>query len=166
MLRKLLLASVATTTIAGSALAADLPSRKAPPPAFIPPPVLTWQGFYVGINGGALWSNSRTITTTGADLGVATFGAGPFSAAAAASSTNIFGNGNNNNRVGFLVGGTWGYNWQWNQIVLGTESDFNGTFDSCRNNNNNGGFFFGGNNNGGCIVTGSASRQSMPPGSR
>jgi outer membrane immunogenic protein len=155
MIRKLLMASVATATIAGSALAADLPSRKAPPPAYIPPPILSWQGFYVGVNGGGMWSNSRTISTVGTDLGVATPGAGPFSAAAALSATNIFGNtGNNNNRVGFLAGGQWGYNWQWNQIVLGTESDFQGTFDSCRNNNNNGGFLFGGGNNNGCVVTG------------
>ena len=76
-------------------------------------------------------------------------------AAAALSANNTFGNnGNNNNRFGFLVGGTWGYNWQWNQIVLGTESDFQGTFDNCRNNNNNNGFFFLGNNNNGCVVAG------------
>jgi outer membrane immunogenic protein len=155
MLRKLLLASVATATLAGSALAADLPSRKAPPPAYIPPPILSWQGFYVGVNGGGMWSNSRAIVTTGTDLGVATPGAGPFTAAAAVSATNIFGNnGNNNNRVGFLAGGQWGYNWQWGQLVLGTESDLQGTFDSCRNNNNNGGFFFGANNNNGCVSTG------------
>jgi outer membrane immunogenic protein len=43
-----LLASVAT-----SAFAADLPSRKGPPPApvYYAPP-FSWTGFYVGINGG------------------------------------------------------------------------------------------------------------------
>jgi outer membrane immunogenic protein len=151
MVRKLLMASVAASAIAGSAMAADLPSRKAPPPAYIPPPILTWQGFYVGVNGGAFWNNSRNITTVGTNFGVATPGAAPFSAAAALAVTNTFGNnGNNNNQVGFLGGVQWGYNWQWNQIVLGTESDFQGTFDSCHNNNNNNGFFFG-NNNGGCV---------------
>jgi len=75
-------------------------------------------------------------------------------AAAALSANNTFGNSNNNNRFGFLAGGQWGYNWQWNQIVLGTESDFQGTFDNCRNNNNNNGFFFLGNNNNGCVVGG------------
>src|SRR5947209_12764039 len=154
MIRKLLMASVATAAIAGSALAADLPSRKAPPPAYIPPPLLTWQGFYVGISGGVMLMYSRMSTTIGRDIGVATPGAGPFSLAAAAASTNIFGNTGNNNRVGFLVGGQWGYNWQWNQIVLGTESDFQGTFGNCNNNNNNGGLFLGGNNNNGCVVTG------------
>ncbi len=43
-----LLAGVAT-----SALAADLPTRKAPPaPAVYAPPIFTWTGFYVGVNGG------------------------------------------------------------------------------------------------------------------
>jgi outer membrane immunogenic protein len=152
MIRKLLLASVATTAIAGAALAADLPSRKAPPPAFIPPPILSWQGLYFGVNGGAMWSNSRSITTVGTDFGVATPGAAPFSAASALAATNVFGNNNNNNNVGFLVGGQWGYNWQWNQIVLGTESDFQGTFGNCRNNNNNNNGLFFNNNNNGCAV--------------
>jgi outer membrane immunogenic protein len=100
-----------------------------------------------------MWSNSRVITTTGTDLGVATPGAAPFSAAAALSVTNAFGNNGNNNRFGFLAGGQWGYNWQWNQVVLGTESDFQGTFDNCRNNNNNG-FFSLNNINNGCVVGG------------
>ena len=52
------------------AIAADLPSRKAPPQAYIPPPILSWQGFYVGVNGGGMWSNFRVITTTGTNLGV------------------------------------------------------------------------------------------------
>jgi outer membrane immunogenic protein len=93
------------------AIAADLPSRKAPLQAYIPPPILSWRGFYVGANGGGMWSNSRVITTTGTNLGVATPRAAPFSAAAALSTINAFGNnGNNNNRFGFLVGGQWGYN--------------------------------------------------------
>jgi outer membrane immunogenic protein len=151
MLRKIILSSVAATALVGSALAADLP-RRAPPPAYVPPPpVLTWQGFYVGVNGGAIWSNSRTITTTGTNFGVPFAPLAPVSAAAALSVTNTFGNNNNNNNVGFLGGGQWGYNWQWNQVVLGTESDFQGTVNSCRNDNNNNGFFFGGNDNG-CVV--------------
>ena len=37
MLRKFLMTTVAATALAGSAYAADLPSRRAPPPAYIPP---------------------------------------------------------------------------------------------------------------------------------
>ncbi|MEA2842084.1 MAG: outer rane immunogenic protein [Methylobacteriaceae bacterium] len=142
MIRKLLMASVATATIAGSALAADLPSRKAPPPAFIPPPVMTWTGAYIGVNGGGIWTNSNNVVTTATDFGAVAFPT--VSAAAAAAGANIIPTRRNTN---FLVGGTWGYNWQWNNIVLGTESDFQGVFGCNNNNNNGGGFGFGGGNN-------------------
>ena len=138
MLRKILMASVATATIAGSAMAADLPLR-APPPPYIPPPILTWQGFYVGVNGGALWTNSRDFVTTGTDLGSTAFP--NWSSSAALAATNVV---RINNRAQGLVGGTWGYNWQFGSFVLGTESDFEGVF-GCRNNNN--GSFFGNDNN-------------------
>src|SRR4030081_2568769 len=134
MIRKLLLASVATATIAGSALAADLPSRKAPPPAYIPPPVMTWTGPYIGINGGGIWTNSNSVLTTAADFGAVAFPT--VSTAAAVAAGNIIPTRRN---TSFLVGGTSGYNWQWNNIVLGTESDFQGVF-GCNNNNGGGGF--------------------------
>ncbi len=50
MINKILLSTVAVVALAGTALAADLPSRRAPP-VFAPPPpipVFTWTGFYVG----------------------------------------------------------------------------------------------------------------------
>jgi outer membrane immunogenic protein len=53
----------------GPALAADLP-RKAPPPVVPPPPVLSWTGFYVGLNAGAVWgcgSASNTVTNISSD---------------------------------------------------------------------------------------------------
>ena len=40
----------------GSALAADLPSRKAPPVYVPPPPPLIWTGFYGGLNIGGGWN--------------------------------------------------------------------------------------------------------------
>jgi outer membrane immunogenic protein len=52
MLRKLLMTTVAASTMIGSAYAADLPSRQ-PAPAYVPPaPVFTWTGFYIGVNAG------------------------------------------------------------------------------------------------------------------
>jgi len=52
-MKKFLLAAL-LAGVATSAFAADLPNRKAPPtPApYYAPPVFTWTGFYVGLNGG------------------------------------------------------------------------------------------------------------------
>ena len=50
MIRTLLLSTVALATLAGSAFAADLPSRRAPPVYSPPPPipVFSWTGLYIG----------------------------------------------------------------------------------------------------------------------
>ena len=52
-MRRILL-SVLMAGVASSALAADLPTTKGPPPApyFSPPPAFNWTGFYIGVNGG------------------------------------------------------------------------------------------------------------------
>ena len=100
---------------AGSAFAADLPSRKAPPPvAYVaPPPVFTWTGFYVGLNAGAAIGNSRY-------------------------DWQPFGNSFNQGGVAFTGGGQIGYNWQTGPLVLGLETDINYRGAS---NNSNGGLF-------------------------
>ena len=142
LMRKLLLSSLAATTMVGSALAADL----RPPPPYVPPaPVATWTGLYIGINGGGIWTNSRDFVTTGTDFGRTGF-APTWSTAAALAATNVI---TINNRAQGLIGGTWGYNWQWGSFVVGTESDFDGVF-GCRNDNNGNFGFFGGNNNNTC----------------
>lgn len=50
MINKILLSTVAVVALAGTAFAADLPSRRAPPVYAPPPPipVFTWTGVYVG----------------------------------------------------------------------------------------------------------------------
>ncbi|MBI1981777.1 MAG: porin family protein [Methylocystis sp.] len=112
--------SVAALALAltGSAMAADLPSYKAPLPPPPPPPPL-WTGFYVGLNAGGTWSNSNSIWTSAfpidADL------ESPGIAASAASWLA----GNNNG--GFIGGGQIGYNWQfYNNFVAGVEADIQG----------------------------------------
>ena len=97
MLRKFLLATVATMIFAGAASAADMPARmpvKAVP--FVAAPY-NWTGFYVGGNIGYGWAS------TSADVG---------------GSTNM---------NGFIGGGQIGYNWQMNNLVLGLEADFQGS---------------------------------------
>ena len=97
-MKKLLLAGVGLFALGvASASAADLPARMATKaPAYVPPPLYNWSGFYVGINGGGGWGRSD------------------FSGAFTTDSFNTSGG---------LVGGTLGYNWQMNQVVLGLEGD-------------------------------------------
>jgi outer membrane immunogenic protein len=152
MFKKPLLIVVATTALNGSAFAADLPSRNSPLP-FVPPAVVSWNGFYVGLNGGGI-STSNRIATTGVDFGVPTL-FGEVSSAAALAATNVI---PSNRRMGFIGGAQVGYNWQWNnRFVVGTESDFQGTLFGGNCNNNGfgglGGFGgFGGNNCGGTAI--------------
>jgi outer membrane immunogenic protein len=101
-MRRRLLASVAFTALAlGPALAADIPMSRHIPPARAPAyvPFFSWNGLYIGINGGygsgrSNWTDTVTTATTGDfDLD------------------------------GALVGGTLGYNMQLGSFVLGIETD-------------------------------------------
>jgi outer membrane immunogenic protein len=130
------LAAMALT--AGSALAADLPTRKGPavlPPP--PPPPPAWTGFYVGLNAGGTWANSNGqfigVGPVAADALWPTVAASPFqsnhlaafASAASASGTNSGGNG------GFVGGGQIGYNWQfYGSFVAGLEADIQGVASS------------------------------------
>jgi outer membrane immunogenic protein len=105
MYRQLLMASAGVIALAGSAFAADLPSR-APPPVYIPPaPIFTWTGIYVGGQVGYAWGNTNTNLTDGI---------GDF----VSFSTN------NNGVIG---GGHVGYNLQLSQFVVGLEGDVDGS---------------------------------------
>jgi outer membrane immunogenic protein len=128
--------AVALALSAGSAMAADLPSRKeapvyVPPP---PPPPL-WTGVYVGLNIGGGWD------ANGGHSGVSAYydprysiGANPFPAVG----PNLFflPNGNTLGSQGGVVGGVQaGYNFQFGQFVIGAETDFQGTSLSGGGNN-------------------------------
>ena len=86
------IAGVAST----AALAADLPSRRAPP-VFVPPaiPVFTWTGLYAGINAGYAFDGKNSYSNSGpAVVGLVTT---PFA---------------RTNANGFTGGGQIGYNMQ------------------------------------------------------
>jgi len=118
MNRAFLIAATLSLAATSQVLAADLPPAAAPPPrapaAYIPPPPLfSWTGFYLGINGGygfgqSNWSNPNFAAPTG-----------------------------NFNTSGFLIGGTLGANYQMGAFVIGLEgdgdwNDANGTtFNTC-----------------------------------
>src|SRR6516225_11393324 len=106
MMRKyslpLLAAAAVALAASQTASAADL-ARRAPPPAapvYVPPPVFSWTGFYIGGNLGVAWTRG--------DLCCDDFG----------NSTGI-----SQNAV-FTGGGQVGANYQWNSWVLGVEGDF------------------------------------------
>jgi outer membrane immunogenic protein len=156
--------AIALALAAGSAFAADLPSRKeapvyVPPP---PPPPL-WTGFYAGLNIGGGWDASN-----GGQSGYSTYYDPRYAIGAPIYTTgrlpvnqgnNLFflPNGNTIGSQGGVVGGAQiGYNFQFNQFVLGAETDFQGTSLSGGGNNsplttypafyNNSGAFGTGNN--------------------
>ena len=95
-MRKLIGSAVALTISATSALAADM--RVAPRPASSVA-AYNWTGFYVGIEGGGGWGIARQTDPV------------PFSS------------GGYKVRGG-LIGATAGYNWQFNQLVVGLEGDY------------------------------------------
>ena len=104
-MRKTLLAATALTALSVPAFAADLPSRQMAPAAPIAyAPAFTWTGFYVGLNAGYGWRNTK-------DVGFVN---------TVTSATTIFSNGDNG---GFVGGGQLGYNWQSGALVFGVETD-------------------------------------------
>lgn len=101
-MKKILLSSVALLGLTAGAMAADLPSRRAPAPIVpvVAAPVFTWTGFYLGVNAGGAWNtNNNKVFVPGVGL--------------------VGGNSN----TGFTGGGQIGYNYQMGMFVLGLETD-------------------------------------------
>jgi outer membrane immunogenic protein len=99
---KRLIPLIALLGAPGFALAADLPSHQAPLPVFVPPPIFTWTGVYIGGQIGYGWGNDR--------MSVPAFFAAPTTSP-----------------EGVVGGAHIGYNYQVNQFVLGVEGDVDGT---------------------------------------
>jgi outer membrane immunogenic protein len=110
--------AICAAFVGGPALAADLPSGKAPPPTYYEPaPIATWTGFYVGLNAGGTFGGSDNINVTTGSLGSG------FSPAYGVAGTGT-GNGNFG---GFIGGGQIGYNYQFSPaVVVGLEADIQG----------------------------------------
>ena len=120
-MKKLLASLAALTALTAAADAADLPRRAAPPPVFVPVPVFTWTGFYVGFNAGygfnvaEDYADPTVVVTNDARI----VGGAPGAAAAFAFNNSSRGDG-------FVGGGQVGYNYQFTPgsgVVVGVEAD-------------------------------------------
>ncbi|HEY8139101.1 MAG TPA: outer membrane beta-barrel protein [Methylocystis sp.] len=138
-MKKILFAvsAVALALSAGSAMAADLPSRKEAPVYVPPPPPPLWTGFYVGLNIGGGWdaNGGQSGVSAYSDPRFA-FGSTPFPNTTLGPNIFFLPNGNTLGSQGGVVGGAQaGYNFQFGQFVLGAETDFQGTSLSGGGNN-------------------------------
>jgi outer membrane immunogenic protein len=110
--------------------AADMPLKEAPLP---PAAVLSWTGFYAGLNAGGTWGSNNSVNTVSsllADLAPGPSSYGASSALGATGSVPVGGN------AGFIGGGQIGFNWQFDpRWVAGFEADIQGV----ANHNSNGG---------------------------
>jgi outer membrane immunogenic protein len=101
--KSVVLVSTLFAMASASALAADLPTRKAAPVFVAPPAVYNWSGFYIGGNAGVGWANGGHVTVADPKLG-------PQSISISSHS-------------GFIGGGQIGYNFQAGEFVYGVEAD-------------------------------------------
>jgi outer membrane immunogenic protein len=110
MKKTLFLISTATAMmVAGSAMAADMAYKAAPPPMV---PLWSWTGFYLGVNGGG---------SIGVDNNAAALSGFP----AAPGFVNPFLTSTTQRALpGGLIGGTLGWNWQSGAWVWGVEGDW------------------------------------------
>ena len=127
-MKKVLLSSVAFIALAGSALAADLPSRKAAPAA---PAVPLWTGFYAGLNAGYDWgtNNNASAYALGGQTGSSAWTTGVNSSISIPYGLALSNNAISNTQSGFIGGAQFGYNYQGfmsQNLVLGIETDIQG----------------------------------------
>jgi outer membrane immunogenic protein len=98
-MKKILLATTLLSGIIGTAHAADLGTRKSPPPALPVMAQYNWTGFYAGIQGGGGFGGDSRHRSAGVRSGQIELSGG-------------------------LIGGTIGYNQQFGNFVAGIEGDY------------------------------------------
>ena len=113
-MKKLAYCAAALTLTVSSAIAADLPSRKAPAPYVPPPPVFSWTGVYVGVNLGGGWLDRYNVQ----GYGTAWNGIGWWP---------VYVPYGDSSPGGIVGGGQIGYNYQISPLfVVGVEADIQG----------------------------------------
>jgi outer membrane immunogenic protein len=91
--------------------AADIPAAPVAKAPVMVPAKQSWYGFYIGVHGGYAFGNSAIQYTPDAFYAPLLLSVGAPASAAGKPK-------------GFLGGVTYGSNWQFDRIVLGTDSDF------------------------------------------
>jgi outer membrane immunogenic protein len=104
-MKRILVSAVALAGMVVAANAADIraPAPAVKAPAYVPAPIFTWTGFYIGGNIGFGWSD----------------GDGTLAGLPVVGRQRISGDGD-----GIIGGGQIGYNWQTGNFVIGFETDF------------------------------------------
>lgn len=122
-MKKTIMALATTLAMSTAAFAADLPSRKSAPAFVPPPPVMSWNGFYVGANAGGSWKDGNSFGTSAVVVDPT------YTAAGALVTPGVGVVGNNTIGTAGISGGLQaGYNWQVSPMfVVGAETDFQGT---------------------------------------
>ncbi len=105
-----LMASVAAVVFAAPAFAADLPTKAMP---MVAPPVSTWTGFYIGVNGGYGWGKDNFDDPVALSFALLDGRTAPATI-------------NGLSPKGGVFGGHAGYNWQSGSWVGGLEADLDG----------------------------------------
>lgn len=133
-MKKTLLSTIALIAIAGSASAADLPSIKSAP---APTPLMTWTGFYAGLNVGA-GTGSSPISISGLPYDPWAQSNNDFHRILNSASNpwwntetgliSMNSQSRSISQLGVIGGLQFGYNYQFaNNIVVGAETDFQGS---------------------------------------
>ena len=104
-MKKFLLGTVAAVAMVTSASAADMAARPYTKAPMAVAQVLSWTGFYAGIQGGYGWGSSNEVFV-------------------GAPNTAIFAGTQKYDTSGGFAGGDFGYNWQTGAMVLGLEGDY------------------------------------------
>jgi outer membrane immunogenic protein len=122
-MKRALTLGISVLALAGStftAAAADLGRPIGKAPVMAPPVIFNWTGFYVGVGLGARWDENTWTTTCLQPLIDPTCGGNAiFATRFATGNPTVF-----EPDVGFRVSGYVGYNWQFQNWVLGVEGDF------------------------------------------
>src|ERR1700727_1127552 len=105
--KALLLASTAVVLLPFGAGAADLPMRMPTKAAPLAPPPFSWTGFYIGANVGGIWGRSGQTVDVNTGLTFIPPNTASFS--------------------GVIGGVQAGYNYQFSNVVLGIEADYDWT---------------------------------------